>query len=102
MERLNARWRGVEAPTDVLSFPQGEGPGGPRVPALLGDVVLNLGEARRQAAEGGESLGEVVERLLVHGILHLAGYDHRRPEEARRMRRKERTLARALREGEGG
>jgi len=74
----------------VLSFPlDAEG--------LLGDVVISVDTARRQAAERGTTLGREADRLLIHGLLHLLGYDHERsPAEARRMQRRERTLARWL------
>jgi len=64
---------------------------------LLGDVVISLDAAARQAKSGGWSLDEEVIRLLSHGILHLLGYDHERgAAEAARMRRKERAVIRAL------
>ena len=92
MRRLNRRWRGKDRPTDVLSFPQDEGRS-----ALLGDVVISVDTARRQAAEGATTLGREADRLLIHGLLHLLGYDHERsPAEARRMQRRERALARWL------
>ncbi len=101
MRRLNRDWRGKDRPTDVLSFAQAEGPGG--APAgLLGDVVISLDTARRQAAERAAPLGSELDRLLVHGVLHLLGYDHERsPAEARRMQRRERALARRM-AGPGG
>ena len=96
MRRLNRRWRGRDRPTDVLAFAQAEGPGG-APDGMLGDVVISVDTARRQAAERGETLGREAERLLVHGVLHLLGYDHERsPAEARRMQRRERALARVL------
>jgi rRNA maturation RNase YbeY len=97
MRALNRRWRGRDRPTDVLSFAQQEGAAG--VPGgLLGDVVISVDTAARQAAERGASLGREADRLLVHGLLHLLGYDHERsPAEARRMQRRERTLERWLR-----
>jgi rRNA maturation RNase YbeY len=96
MRGLNRRWRGRDRPTDVLSFSQLEGEGA-APPALLGDVVISVPTARRQAAACGESLGRESERLLIHGLLHLLGYDHERSAaEARRMQRRERALARAL------
>jgi probable rRNA maturation factor len=101
MRRLNRAWRGRDRATDVLSFAQAEGPGG-APPGLLGDVVISLDTARRQAAERAASLGSELDRLLVHGVLHLLGYDHERsPAEARRMRRRERALARRLAERGG-
>ncbi len=101
MRQLNRDWRGKDRPTDVLSFAQAEGDGG--APAeLLGDVVISLDTARRQAAERAASLTSELDRLLIHGVLHLLGYDHERsPVEARRMQRRERALARRL-AGRGG
>jgi rRNA maturation RNase YbeY len=97
MRKLNRAWRGKDRPTDVLAFAQREGPGG-APDGLLGDVVISVDTARRQAVERGHTLGVEAERLLVHGVLHLLGYDHERsPAEARRMQRRERTLARCLR-----
>jgi rRNA maturation RNase YbeY len=97
MRKLNRRWRGVDRPTDVLAFAQAEGAGAAPV-GLLGDVVISVDTARRQAAERATPLGREGERLLIHGVLHLLGYDHERsPAEARRMQRRERALARWLR-----
>jgi probable rRNA maturation factor len=95
MRRLNRRYRKRDAPTDVLSFPMREA-NGPRT-GLLGDVVISLDAADRQARAGGWSMEEELLRLLTHGILHLLGYDHERgPAEARRMRRKEQAIIRSL------
>ena len=95
MHELNRTWRGKNRPTDVLAFAQREGGAAPA--GLLGDVVISVDTARRQAAELGHSLAAEGERLLVHGLLHLLGYDHERSTpEARRMQRKERALLRAL------
>lgn len=96
MRALNRCYRGKDRPTDVLAFAQREGAGG--APAgVLGDLVISVDTARRQAAEYGASLAREGERLLVHGLLHLLGYDHERSAaEARRMQRRERMLARWL------
>ena len=96
MRQLNRDWRGRDRPTDVLSFSQHEGPGvAPR--ELLGDVVIAVPTAKRQAEERGETLLAASERLLIHGVLHLLGYDHERSEaEAQRMQRRERRLASVL------
>ncbi|WP_457640350.1 rRNA maturation RNase YbeY [Persephonella sp.] len=75
IKELNREWRGKDKPTDVLSFPIDEKPPGYRY-KLLGDVVISLPYAKRQAEEIGFSYQEEVTRLLVHGILHLIGYDH--------------------------
>lgn len=95
MRRLNRDYRHRDCPTDVLAFPMREGCG-PTTP-LLGDVVVSLETAVRQANAGGRSLDEELVRLLTHGVLHLMGYDHERgAAEANRMRRKELAVIRSL------
>ncbi len=95
MRRLNRRYRRIDRPTDVLAFAMREA-GGPESP-LLGDVVISLPTAARQSAEAGHSINREMAVLLVHGVLHLLGYDHEQgPREARRMRRKEQALLRSL------
>ncbi|GJL56269.1 MAG: endoribonuclease YbeY [Nitrospirales bacterium] len=95
MQTLNRRYRHQNRPTDVLAFPLWEGPG-PRT-ALLGDVVISIPTAKRQAAAYGHSIDRELLQLLIHGILHLVGYDHERGAlEARRMKRKEQTILTAL------
>ena len=95
MRRLNREYRGQDRPTDVLAFPFREAPG--PASALLGDVVIALPVAISQARQYGYSVDEELIRLLIHGVLHLVGYDHEQGErEARRMQRKERTLFREL------
>lgn len=96
---LNQQWRGVDKPTDVLSFPLhddldalGDADEGA---ISLGDVVISLDTARREAVERGVSLDEVVAHLMVHGVLHLLGYDHGAADEEREMRGcEQRTLQR--------
>ena len=96
MRQLNRDWRGRDRSTDVLSFAQHEGDGD-APPELLGDVVIAVPTAARQAEERGETLVVAAERLLIHGVLHLLGYDHERSQaEARRMQRRERRLASVL------
>lgn len=96
MRRLNRQWRGADRPTDVLSFAQAEGQGG-APEGLLGDVVISVDTARRQARERAAPLARELDRLLIHGVLHLLGYDHERSQaEAQRMQRRERALARRL------
>lgn len=97
---LNRDYRGVDAPTDVLSFALNEvedAPGdvGP-ARRLLGDVVVSLQRAVEQAAEYGHSLAREVCFLAVHGTLHLLGYDHQLPEQERRMRALEEDILAAL------
>jgi probable rRNA maturation factor len=93
---LNARWREIDRPTDVLAFAQREGDEhGPS--ELLGDVVISVPTAKRQAVERGHSLDREIAELLVHGLLHLLGYDHERsPSEARRMFRRQREVLAAI------
>jgi probable rRNA maturation factor len=85
MRRLNRKWMGKDRTTDVLSFPLQD-------QRRLGDVVISLQTARRQAKEGGWSLAVELRRLLAHGLLHCAGHDHAETGPARRMRRAERRL----------
>ena len=94
---LNSAWRGRDRPTDVLAFSLEEGPHAERRGPLLGDVVIGLETAARQARARRRSLDDEVARLLVHGALHLIGHDHARAGEARRMRAEERRLLRVLR-----
>jgi len=90
--KLNWHWRGRPGATDVLSFSLLAGAHARRRGALLGDVVIALGVARRQARERGHTLEAECLRLLIHGVLHLLGYDHERARDAKRMQAKERTL----------
>ncbi|HVP28379.1 MAG TPA: rRNA maturation RNase YbeY [Myxococcota bacterium] len=97
MAELNAAHRGKAGPTDVLSFSLLEGAHAEQRGALLGDVVIALGVASRQARRGRRSLDDEIARLLIHGVLHLVGHDHERDDEARRMRAEERRLWKAVR-----
>lgn len=96
MRRLNREYRKKDRSTDVLAFPIREAvmPQGMRpVTEMLGDVVISLPTALRQAKEAGRSIDDELAMLLVHGVLHLCGYDHERnPREATRMSRRERAL----------
>lgn len=75
LRTLNHQFLGIDAPTDVLSFPGGETD--PDTEALyLGDVIISLSRARAQAAAGGYPLQDELQLLVVHGMLHLLGYDH--------------------------
>lgn len=94
IHELNREHRGVDRPTDVLSFPQFEAdeeiPEG--MPHVLGDLVVSLETARRQAEEYGHSEEREIAFLLVHGFLHLLGYDHETAEEEAEMREEQRVL----------
>jgi probable rRNA maturation factor len=90
---LNRQFLGIDEPTDVLSFPdEGEEPfpDAGEEPPYLGDIAIALPTAARQADEFGHSLDAEVAHLLVHGLLHLRGYDHvDNPEDEARMRARE-------------
>lgn len=91
MRSLNRTWRNIDRTTDVLSFSQREGRFSGIQPELLGDIVISVPQAYRQAREAGHTLTREIELLLVHGLLHLLGYDHELgPTEAIKMRRRER------------
>jgi probable rRNA maturation factor len=97
IRRLNKRYRKINRPTDVLAFPMLEGDAFPPRSQLLGDVVISLETAKRQAKGVGHSLGQEVRTLLVHGILHLLGYNHEESEEAARLvERKTRAVLKEL------
>jgi len=95
IQELNHRYRGNNRPTDVLSFAQREGALGDRTDPLLGDLVVSVPTARRQAAERGRSVVSELTELLAHGLLHLLGYDHDTPAKDRRMRRETERLCTA-------
>jgi len=93
---LNASFRARPRPTDVLSFSLLEGEFADRRGPLLGEVVIGVEVAARQARAARRSLDDEVARLLIHGVLHLLGHDHVRATQARRMRAEERRLWRML------
>ncbi len=89
IHELNRQYRNKDKPTDVLSFPLAD----EVCPTLLGDVVISIDTARRQARQRKRAFADELRTLLIHGILHLLGYDHEVSDsEAVRMRRKEREL----------
>jgi probable rRNA maturation factor len=94
---LNFEHRGKRSATDVLSFSLLEGEYSDQRGKLLGDVVIGIETAARQARAAHRGLNEEVARLLIHGILHLLGWDHEESAEANLMRREERRLWRAVR-----
>jgi probable rRNA maturation factor len=80
IQRLNREYLGIDAPTDVLSFPAGDTD--PESGAqYLGDIIISLPRAQSQAASAGHSPADELQLLAVHGVLHLAGYDHAEPED---------------------
>jgi rRNA maturation RNase YbeY len=82
---LNSRFLKRKGPTNVLAFSiRDDDPTQPET-LMLGDIVISLDAAMRDAKKAGESLTKMIDRLLIHGLLHLLGYDHERSEEARKM-----------------
>ena len=101
IRRLNREYRGKDVATDVLSFPmyerndlrrRGQAAG----ERLLGDIVISADTAVRQGAAYDATLAREIERLLIHGVLHLIGHDHEKPAQRRRMEAEERRLAAAI------
>jgi probable rRNA maturation factor len=95
LARANRGWRGKDAPTDVLSFPGGATPEGRH----LGDVLISVPAARRQAAAAGPGVERELRLLLLHGVLHCLGHDHETDGGA--MNRLERRLRRRWLDGGG-
>lgn len=97
---INRDYLQRDKPTNVISFAMREGEGGELCPELLGDVVISAETAARDAAEAGIPYEHELVFLLLHGILHLLGYDHERSgaEEAERMEGREREIFALLRE----
>ncbi len=89
IQGLNLQWRAKDAPTDVLSFPMDDD-------EVLGDVVISLDTATRQAAALGHDLHTELRVLLVHGLLHLLGHDHEQPGQDATMAAEEQRLLAAL------
>ncbi|HXP32096.1 MAG TPA: rRNA maturation RNase YbeY [Stellaceae bacterium] len=86
---LNRQWRGRDEATNVLAFASEEAASRP-LPQLLGDVVVSFETARQEAAAQGKSLADHLRHLVVHGVLHLLGFDHLADAEAERMEALER------------
>lgn len=114
IRKLNQQFRGKDRPTDVLSFPQHEwtspaklesgartAPRSPKIP-LLGDVVISLPIAERNANHIGQNLDREVCFLIVHGILHLCGHDHMTAPDEKRMLKIQRSLMDTLTKQAGG
>lgn len=89
---LNRVWRGIDKPTNVLSFPAKEGRKRQGAPSLLGDIVIAYETTAREALAQGTPFLHYLAHLTVHGFLHLRGYDHQADDEAETMERLERTI----------
>ncbi|MGH7891063.1 MAG: rRNA maturation RNase YbeY [Thermodesulfobacteriota bacterium] len=94
MRELNREWREIDRATDVLSFPQGGGPDY----TLLGDIVISIDTAKRHSVKYGNTLHDEIKKLIVHGILHLLGYDHKKKRGKEVMREKESRLMFSIKE----
>jgi len=100
VQRLNRDYRGVDSPTDVIAFymlPQQDDKDSffalpPDGVTRLGEVIISYPQAAEQAREQGHSLDKELALLIIHGVLHLLGYDHRKPEDESKMRSKEKEL----------
>lgn len=93
---LNARFRGRDTPTNVLSFPATTVPGAPDDDPYLGDIILAYGVCSREANAQGKALAHHLSHLVIHGLLHLQGHDHQTDDEAEVMEARERTLLAGL------
>ena len=93
MRDLNRNWRNKDQPTNVLSFATGDAPG---ARGSLGDVVIAFQTTQREAAETGIALSDHVSHLVVHGVLHLLGFDHGNDAEAEQMEDLERRALASL------
>jgi len=98
IRELNRDWRGIDRPTDVLSFPQRD-PGSAPSPGacVLGDVVISVETAKRRADKRSLPLLEEITGLLIHGVLHLIGFDHGNDAEEASMEARAKQLMDALR-----
>lgn len=89
MRELNQAYRQIDRTTDVLSFPQSEGPDD----TLLGDIVISIQTAQRHSKAYGVTFHEELKKLIIHGTLHLLGHDHKKKKETQIMREKEEELS---------
>jgi rRNA maturation RNase YbeY len=97
IQKYNRDYRHKDRPTDVLSFPMLEGVGGDLHPQFLGDVMISLQMVEKEARLYQRSPARQLLILLIHGLLHLIGYDHERsPQEAKRMNRREKYILKKL------
>jgi probable rRNA maturation factor len=100
MRKLNETYRGMKRTTDVLSFPQKERDSGncnaaiakENPTTILGDILISIDTAKRHARFYGNTLEKEVQKLIIHGTLHLLGYDHKKKNDAFVMRKKEKEL----------
>jgi probable rRNA maturation factor len=93
---LNRDWRGIDKPTNVLSFPAAAAPGGNTEPRMLGDIAIAYETTKREASDEHKPFGHHLSHLAVHGFLHLVGYDHENDADAETMEDLERTILKSL------
>jgi probable rRNA maturation factor len=93
---LNRDWRGIDKPTNVLSFPATPIPGQSAQPPMLGDIAIAYETTRREADSEGKPFAHHLSHLAVHGFLHLVGYDHENDADAEAMENLERTILAGL------
>lgn len=94
IQQLNSQYRNKNKPTDVLSFSLQEGEFGNINPHILGDIVISVDTAMADASKNGLSLEQEINFLIIHGLLHLLGYEHENTtkEEKKKMQAKQKTL----------
>ncbi|MBC8474061.1 MAG: rRNA maturation RNase YbeY [Candidatus Omnitrophica bacterium] len=92
IKRLNSKYRDTDSKTDVLAFSMRQGEGISQHSEILGDVVISTQTARREAVRRKEPVQKELDLYLVHGILHLLGYDDEKPGDRKKMRAKEKEL----------
>lgn len=88
IRELNRTYRGLDKPTDVLSFSQREGDSSDPWDNVLGDIIISVEKADQQSREYGHSMAREVAFLTVHGVLHLLGWDHVEPDDEKQMMKK--------------
>jgi probable rRNA maturation factor len=93
---LNRDWRGIDKPTNVLSFPAATVQASRMQPRMLGDIAIAYETTAREAEDEGKPFGHHLSHLAVHGFLHLVGYDHENDADAETMEALERTILRSL------
>lgn len=93
---INAKWRHIDKATNVLSFPAFPIQSGQRPGPILGDIVIARETVQREAQEENKSFDDHLSHLIVHGLLHLTGYDHQNDEEAEQMESLERKILASL------
>ena len=97
IQQLNKKYRKIDKPTNVLAFPMQEGQFGNITPGLLGDIVISCETAQKEAKSANINLTERISQLLIHGILHLIGFDHEASEsDAIKMKEKSLELLRQI------